>query len=133
MLVTDSHEFLELYRGDKDYRLGQALVQLRPDLSFVSFAPRSVSPVERTLLGKTRLDATDLPELPDRMSLRLLRSVGIRFARKEGGGIFSLMPGYGRALRRAAPDVMIENPYTWVTTCPSPRCSDSCCRSSARW
>lgn len=115
MLVTDSHEFLELYRGDKDYRLGQEMVRQHEDLTFVSFAPRSVSPVERDLLGKSHLEASDLPEFPDRMTVRLLPSAAFRFARKEVGGVFSFMPGYARALRRLSPDVILENPYTWLT------------------
>lgn len=115
MLVADSHEFIELYRGDKDVRLGAEMVRLDPVLRYVSFAPRAVSPVERPLIGRNRLAPSDLPELPDRMELRLLPSVAVRFARKEVGGVLSLMPGYGRALRRLRPDVILENPYTWLT------------------
>ncbi len=115
MLVADTHEFLELYRGDKDYRLGRELVALEPGLRYVLFAPRSVSPVERALLGKRRLLASDLPQLPPRVEVRLLPSVAVRFARKEVGGVFSYMPEYARALRDLRPDVVIENPYTWLT------------------
>jgi len=115
MLVADSHEFIELYRGDKDIRLGLELVRLDPDLRFVSFAPRAVSPVERPLVGKRRLEPSDLPDLPDRMDIRLLPSVALRFARKEVGGVVSFMPGYGRALRKLRPDAIMENPYTWLT------------------
>jgi glycosyltransferase involved in cell wall biosynthesis len=115
MLVADSHEFIELYRGDKDLRLGQEMVRLDQGLRYVSFAPSSVSPVERTLIGKNRLTPSDLPALPDRMEVRLLPSVAITFARKEVGGVLSVMPGYGRALRALKPDVIVENPYTWLT------------------
>lgn len=115
MIVADSHEFIELYRGDKDIRLGIEFVRLRPDMRFVSFAPRSVSPVERALVGSTRLDADNLPVLPERMDVRLLPSAAIRFAHKEVGGVLSYMPGYAHELRRLRPDVIIENPYTWLT------------------
>lgn len=115
MLIADSHEFIELYRGDKDIRLGIELVRMDPDLRFVSFAPCAVSPAERELVDAPRLDSSMLPPLPDRMEVRLLRSVAFKFAYKEVGGIVSFMPGYGRALRQAAPDAILENPYTWLT------------------
>ncbi|MHB1340200.1 MAG: glycosyltransferase family 4 protein [Coriobacteriia bacterium] len=115
VLIADSHEFIELYRGDKDIRLGQEMLGLRPDLRFVSFAPRAVSPIERRLLGTNRLTAAMMPELPERMELGLLPSVAVRFASKEIGGVVSFMPGYGRALKRLHPDIIIENPYTWLT------------------
>ncbi len=115
MLVADSHEFIELYRGEKDVRLGQEMIRLDPDVRFVSFAPRSVSPIERAIVGRNRLLVSDLPDLPDRMDVRLLPSVAVHFARKEVGGVFSLMPGYRRALRALRPDVILENPYTWLT------------------
>lgn len=115
MLVADSHEFIELYRGDKDVRLGQEMVRLEPDLRYVSFAPNAVSLVERSLVGKKRLTQADLPAFPERMEVRLLSSVALRFARKEVGGILAVMPGYGRALRQLRPDVILENPYTWLT------------------
>ncbi len=115
MLIADSHEFIELYRGDKDLRLGQEMLALDPTVRFVSFAPRSVSPVERGFLGRKRHDAATLPALPERMELRLLPSAALRFARKEVGGVLSYMPGYGRALTRLRPDVVLENPYVWLT------------------
>lgn len=115
MLIADSHEFIELYRGDKDLRLGMEMVSLDPDISYISFAPSAASPAERDILPGPRLRADMLPDLPERMEVRLLPSVAVRFARKEGGGIFSVMPGYGRALKRARPDVILENPYTWLT------------------
>ncbi len=115
MLIADSHEFIELYRGDKDLRLGQEMVSLDPTVRFVSFAPVSVSPVEREFLGRKRHDPAALPPLPERMEVRLLPSAALRFARKEVGGVLSFMPGYGRSLARLRPDVVLENPYVWLT------------------
>lgn len=115
MLIADSHEFIELYRGDKDFRLGQEMVRLDPNLRFVSFAPRAISPAERELIDAPHLDRSMLPPLPERMEVHLLRSIAFKFAYKEVGGIVSFMPGYARALRRSAPDAILENPYTWLT------------------
>lgn len=115
MLISDSHEFIELYRGDKDVRIGIEMVRLRDDVRFVSFAPGRLSPTDRARFGKRFVSEVGLPELPDRMEVRLLSSASVRFLRKESGGIVSVMPGYGRELRRLRPDVMLENPFSWLT------------------
>ena len=115
MRIADSHEFLELYRGDKDLRMGMEFLKLRADLQFASFAPDRLSPLDRDLFRATRLTDLELPTVPDGMELRLLPSLAVRFARKEGGGIFSLMPSYGRELAKWRPDVIIESAYSWLT------------------
>lgn len=115
MLISDSHEFIELYRGDKDVRIGIEMVRLREDVRFVSFAPDRLSPIDRVRFGKRFMSEVGLPELPEGMEVRLLPSVSARFSRKESGGIVSVMPGYGRELRRLQPDVMFENPFSWLT------------------
>jgi glycosyltransferase involved in cell wall biosynthesis len=115
VLVADSHEFIELYRGDKDVRMGVEMLQVAPDLRFVSFAPDKASPTDRERFGFETLKEIGLPALPDRFELCLLPSRSIRFARKESGGILSWMPGYRNALEAAAPDVILENPFSWLT------------------
>ena len=115
MLIADSHEFIELYRGDKDLRIGMEMVRLRDDLRFVSFAPDKLSPNDVERFGKEYMTEVGLPELPERMEARLLPSRSIRFARKESGGMLSWMPSYGRELRGLRPDVVFENPFSWLT------------------
>lgn len=115
MLIADSHEFIELYRGDKDLRMGMEMLKLDQDLRFVSFAPDRTSPNDRDRFGKDTLMEVGLPELPDRFDLRLLPSKSFRFARRESGGIVSWMHGYYKALAAAAPDVLLENPFSWLT------------------
>ncbi len=115
MLIADSHEFIELYRGDKDLRMGMEMLEVDDEVRFVSLAPDMASPNDRERFGKTRLTEIGLPDLPDRFDLRLLPSRSIRFARKESGGIVSWMPGYSRALRDVRPDVIMENPFSWLT------------------
>jgi phosphatidylinositol alpha-mannosyltransferase len=39
----------------------------------------------------------------------------VRFAKKESGGIMSVMPTYQVELARLRPDVLLENPYSWLT------------------
>lgn len=115
MLIADSHEFIELYRGARDLRMGMELVRLRDDIRFVSFAPDVLSPADRSIRGVRTLAEAGIPALPERMELVTLPSVPVLFRRKDVGGIFSLMRGYGRALQRLRPDVIIENPYVWLT------------------
>lgn len=115
MLIADSHEFIELYRGDKDLRMGMEMVALRPDLRFASFAPNCLSPTDRARFGARWIAEVGLPPLPDRMEPHLLPALGLRFARKESGGIVSFMPTYGRELKRIRPDVILENPFSWLT------------------
>jgi glycosyltransferase involved in cell wall biosynthesis len=115
LIIADSHEFIELYRGDKDLRLGMEMVKLRSDLQFVSFAPDRPSPNDAVRFGIARTADGPIPELPDRFTLELLPSVALRFARKESGGIVSYMPSFPRAVRASRPDVIFENPFTWLT------------------
>jgi glycosyltransferase involved in cell wall biosynthesis len=115
LLIADSHEFLELYRGDKDLRLGVEMLALRDDMRFVSLAPSAASPNDRTRFGIRRVLEGPVPTLPHGFRLSLQPSLALRFQKKESGGIVSFMPGYGRALRRMSPDVLFENPYTWLT------------------
>ncbi|OFW61971.1 MAG: hypothetical protein A2133_07210 [Actinobacteria bacterium RBG_16_64_13] len=95
--------------------MGIEMVKLRGDLQFASFAPDHLSPNDRDLLKATRLAEVALPEVPDRMEIKLLPSRAVRFARKESGGIVSFMPTYTRELREWAPDVIIENAFSWLT------------------
>lgn len=115
MRIADSHEFIELYRGDKDLRIGIEMLKQRRDLEFISLAPDKMSPTDQSRFGVTRMADGPLPEVPDRFGLRLLPSISVSFAKKESGGIMSLMPTYGRHLAAERPDVIFENPFSWLT------------------
>jgi len=115
VIVADSHEFIELYRGDKDLRMGMEMCKLDPSVRFVSFAPDKLSPNDRAHFRLDYLADVGLPELPDRMEVRLLPSASLRFASKESGGIVALSPGYSRAIRNLKPDIIMENPFSWLT------------------
>lgn len=115
MLIADSHEFLEMYRGDKDLRIGMEMAKLRGDVRFVSFAPDRTSPIDRARFGVSYMRELELPDLPEGMELRLLPSISLRFARKESGGIVSVMPRLRSEIVRLRPDVIFENPFSWLT------------------
>ncbi len=115
MIIADSHEFIELYRGDKDLRIGMEMLKLDPELQFVSFAPDRPSPNDAERFGISRTAEGPLPVLPARFDLQLLPSHALRFARRESGGIVSVMPSYGSRLRALRPDVIFENPFSWLT------------------
>ncbi len=115
MRIADSHEFIELYRGDKDLRLGIEMLRLRPDAEFYSLAPAAASPNDRARFGIERVLDGPLPDLPERFTLDLVPSSAIRFRRRESGGIMSFSPKFSAELRRVNPDVLFENPYTWLS------------------
>ncbi|WP_165247704.1 glycosyltransferase family 4 protein [Adlercreutzia sp. ZJ141] len=115
MLIADSHEFIELYRGDKDIRAGIEFLKLDEGIRYVSFAPDMASPIDRDRFNAKYVREIGLPELPIGYDLQLLSSKAIRFKKKETGGIVSYMPGYRNALFKAAPDIIFENPYSWLT------------------
>ncbi|MBU4556724.1 MAG: glycosyltransferase family 4 protein [Actinobacteria bacterium] len=115
VLIADSHEFIELYRGDKDVRIGMEMVRLRDDVRFVSFAPDRLSPIDKARFDREYMHEVGLPEMPERMEVRLLPSLSLRFSRKESGGIVSVMPSLGRSIRGLRPDIIFENPFSWLT------------------
>lgn len=116
MIIADSHEYIELWRGLRDLRMGMEFVALRDDVRFVSYAPDILSPADRTLNpGALRLDDVGLPALPERMQVRALPGRTVVFAKKEVGGKFALMRGYGRDLAGLRPNVIIESAYVWLT------------------
>jgi glycosyltransferase involved in cell wall biosynthesis len=115
VLIADSHEYIELYRGPRDLRVPLEMVRLREDVSVVSFAPEILSPADSALMGVRTLHEVQLPELPARLELRTLPATTVRFARREHGGKFALMRGYSRALAVARPDAILESVFSWLT------------------
>jgi glycosyltransferase involved in cell wall biosynthesis len=115
VLIADSHEFLELYRGDKDFRLMAEMVRSDEEVQVVSFGPESLSPTDARRFGRRLMLEVGLPALPDRMSVHLLKSAAVRFARKESGGVVAITRGYRHRLLELRPDVVFENPFSWLT------------------
>jgi glycosyltransferase involved in cell wall biosynthesis len=115
MRIVDSHEFLELYRGDKDLRMAVELTRADPTVSVVSLGPEALSPVDAARFGAKTMSELPLPPVPERVDVQLLPSRAVRFSRKESGGIMAVVPGFYGAVVRARPDVIFENPYSWLT------------------
>lgn len=110
-----SHEFLELYRGDKDYRLPIEIAALRPDWSIGIFASRSSSPLDRTANHSLSGSVLTPPPLPSNVQRFSVPSIVVRRGVREAGGTFAIMPSFGRCLQGFQPDVILESPFTWLT------------------
>lgn len=117
MLILDSHEFIDFYRGDKDVRLGLELVQ-RYGYSYVILVPSVGSPADQTVgVGDGRFDFSAFSHLPREIRIRVLPSRSFTFNR---GAIsiarsFRLSLGQIGTILEEEPDVVFENVYTTFT------------------
>jgi glycosyltransferase involved in cell wall biosynthesis len=114
--IIDSHEFIELYRGDKDLRVGKQLcrdygceyVQLGSDIS---------SPADTQFFKTDKFLVDKVGQLPDSYYLLLLKSK-VLFHRKGDislGGFFRWSSSIGKETLRWQPDLIMESPYMTLT------------------
>lgn len=114
--IADSHEFVELYRGDKDLRVGKILCQ-RYDCEFVQLGTDIASPADSRVF-KTKIFPVDqVRQLPENYYLLLMKTRLIvhRKGNISLGGFFRWTPGIARQLFRWKPDLILENPYLTLT------------------
>lgn len=115
--IVDSHEFFEMYRGDKDLRLGIELCR-RFGVHYTLLVPDLASVADRKFFNTKRFPRGQLPELPRGMDIRYLRSRLVRFNRRKvniGGTYFQFSIQYPRLIKRLDPDLIYESPYTTLT------------------
>jgi|GEM_PF-1407508 len=111
-----SHEFVELYRGDKDLRIGKLLCQ-RYGAEIVHFGTDIASPADSRIFKDKYFPAKHIGHLPDSYYLLLMKSRMI-FHRRGNislGGFFRYTPGLAREVIRWKPDLILENPYLTLT------------------
>jgi glycosyltransferase involved in cell wall biosynthesis len=114
--IADSHEFIDLYRGDKDLRVGKMLCR---DYSceFVQLGSDISSPADSRFFQSDRYPYEIIRDLPENYFLLLLKSRLI-FHRRGNislGGFFRWTPSLGKELLRWRPDLIFENPYLTLT------------------
>lgn len=110
--IALSHEFVELYRGDKDLRVGKILAR-DYNCEIVHLGTNIASPADSRVF-KTR----DYPfkiagRLPDDYYLLMMKS-RLVFHRRGNislGGFFRWTPAIIPQLLRWKPDLIFENPY----------------------
>jgi glycosyltransferase involved in cell wall biosynthesis len=114
--IADSHEFVDLYRGDKDLRVGKILCR-DYNCEFVQLGSDISSPADARFFQNDRYPYEIIQDLPENYYLLLLKSRLI-FHRRGNislGGFFRWTPSLGKELLRWRPDLIFENPYLTLT------------------
>jgi glycosyltransferase involved in cell wall biosynthesis len=111
-----SHEFVELYRGDKDLKVGKMLCN---DYGWeaVHFGSNLASPADSRVFKTIEFPIDKVSGLPDNYYLLLLKS-SIVFHRAGNislGGFFRWSKNLYREVLRWKPDIIFENPYLTLT------------------
>jgi glycosyltransferase involved in cell wall biosynthesis len=116
MKILDSHEYIEMYRGDKDLRIGKILVE-RFGCEYVVLAPAIASPADDRILKTTDFPIRYVETLPSGFKLKTLWARTFFFNRDNIslGGFFQITPKYIFEIRNESPDIIFENAYTTLT------------------
>ncbi len=116
MHIVDSHEFVEMYRGDKDLRLGIELCKNYDD-KYTMLVPNIASPADSKFFDTKEFPSDRLPELPDGMRIEYIKSKLIYFSKQNLslGGFFQFSSDYLSVYKKLKPDLIFENPYTTLT------------------
>jgi glycosyltransferase involved in cell wall biosynthesis len=115
--IAGSYEFVEMYRGDKDLRMGRTLVDLFGH-QFTLFVPDVPSPADSSLLGSYDKWREAVERNKGSVALVYMPARVIYFSRSNlgRGGFFTWCPRYPWALRKVRPDALIESVYTTLTS-----------------
>jgi len=114
--IALSHEFVELYRGDKDLRIGKMLCD-RYNCQIVHLGTDIASPADSRVFGTTAYPVDQIESLPRDYYLLLMKS-SLVFHRRGNislGGFFRWTPGIVSELTRWRPDLILESPYLTLT------------------
>ena len=112
MRIALSHEFVELYRGDKDLHVGKILAE-KYNCEIVHLGTDIASPADSKVFKTKKYPVDNVGPLPDDYYLLLMKSKLI-FHRKGdigNGGFIRLTPGIIPGLLKWKPDLIFENPY----------------------
>jgi glycosyltransferase involved in cell wall biosynthesis len=115
--IAGSYEFVEMYRGDKDLRMGRTLVD-RFGHQFTLFVPDVPSPADSSLLGSYDKWREAVERNKGSLTLVYMPARVIYFSKTNlgRGGFFTWCLRYPWALRKVRPDVLIESVYTTLTS-----------------
>jgi len=114
--IAVSNEFFELYRGDKDLRIGKNLCR-DYGCEIVCLGADIASPADSQVFGSADYAVDQVGELPENFYFLLMKSRLI-YHRKGNislGGFFRWTPGIIGQLLRWKPDLILENPYLSLT------------------
>jgi len=116
MRIALSHEFVELYRGDKDLRVGKILAK-KYNCEIVHLGTDIASPADSRVFKTAKYPVDNVGPLPDDYYLLLLKTRLIYHRRRNIslGGFFRWTPSIIRQMLRWKPDLVFENPYLTLT------------------
>ncbi len=116
MHIVDTHEFYEMYRGDKDFRLGMELCKSN-NIKFSVLVPDITSPGDRKFFETKKFPRGQIPKIPDNFIIHYLKSRLIFFSKSNLslGGFFQFSCNYPSMIKKLKPDLIFENPYTNLT------------------
>lgn len=116
MKIIDSHEYIEMYRGDKDLRIGKILAE-KFDCKYVVLAPDTASPADSRIFKTKKFPMRIVGKLPGNFRIKRLFSKTIFFSKKNIslGGFFQITPGFIFQILKEKPDVIFESAYTTLT------------------
>jgi glycosyltransferase involved in cell wall biosynthesis len=116
MHIIDSHEFVEMYRGDKDLRIGKILAE-KYGCRYTLLVPDVSSPADNKIFGKTNYPIHLIKSLPSGLEIKLYPAKVIYFRKNNIslGGFFQFSPKYLSELFKIKGDLIFESAYTTLT------------------
>jgi glycosyltransferase involved in cell wall biosynthesis len=114
--IALSHEFIELYRGDKDLRIGKLLCD-DYDCEVVHLGTDIASPADSRVFKSAAFQVEQVGDLPENYYLLQMKTKLIYHRRGNIslGGFFRYTHGIVRQLLRWKPDLIFENPFLTLT------------------
>ncbi len=110
--IALSHEFVELYRGDKDLKVGKILAR-DYNCEIVHLGTNIASPADSRIFRTKNYPIDRVGPLPDDYYLLLMKSKLVVHRKGDIGmcGFFRWTPSIIPQLLRWKPDLIFENPY----------------------
>ncbi len=110
--IALSHEFVELYRGDKDLRIGRILAE-KYNCEIVHLGTDIASPGDSRVFKTGEYPVDHVGQLPPDYHLLLMKSRLIIHRKGDigNGGFFRVTLGIIPSLLKWKPDLIFENPY----------------------
>ncbi len=120
MHIVDSHEFVEMYRGDKDLHLGFELCK-RYGWKYTMLVPDVASPADQAFFGtkKFPMEEARKYEWPDGFKIKTIPAKLIyarsKKAKTHGAFFFSFSWKSLGVIKRENPDIIFESIFTTLT------------------
>lgn len=116
--IVDSHEFIEMYRGDKDLRLGIELCR-NYGYKYTMLVPDVASPNDRRFFRTKKFPMKEAKKYdwPEGFQIKTVPGCVLDFSTITPSSIFAMViaPGIARELKNERPDLLYESIFTTLT------------------